>query len=82
MRLEEMQKRINDIRKRVNSIAEDDGECEEWAAIIKVRTAPGWDGKITWGDLIGRVGRDEKPDQIVQMCKVPKGRRLGVTTVD
>ena len=77
--------RVEGSRYRVDSIAKGSGdneEYEEWAAIVRVRMTPGWDGKVTWRELVERAGMGQNPDQIVQMCKVPKGRKLGVTTID
>ena len=85
MTLKELIDRVSGDSYHLDSIAKknaDNEEYEEWVAIVRVRVAPGWDGKVTWRELIERAGMGQNPDQIVQMCKVPKGRRLGVTTID
>lgn len=85
MTLKELIDRVSGDNYRLDSIAKktaDNEEYEEWVAIVRVRVAPGWDGKVTWRELIERAGMGQNPDQIVQMCKVPKGRKLGVTTID
>lgn len=88
-RLDHLRDRVEGDRYRIDSIAKGrrDGGCEneeyeDWAAIVRVRMPHGWDGKVTWRALIEQAGMGQNPDQIVQMCKVPKGRRLGVTTID
>lgn len=85
MILKELIDRVSGDNYRIDSIAKktaSNEEYEEWAAIVRVRMPHGWDGKVTWRALIEQAGMGQNPDQIVQMCKVPKGRKLGVTTID
>ena len=65
-KLDDLFDRVSGDNYRVDSIAKKTAgneEYEDWAAIVRVRVAPGWDGKVTWMELIERAGMGQNPDQ-------------------
>lgn len=73
---------INELRKPDESIKTQDMEPEYWAAIIKVKARPGWDGKTTIRSILETITDTEDPGKIVQLCRVDKERELAVTYLE
>ena len=73
---------LDELRKQDESIKTQDMEPEYWAAIIRVKARPGWDGKTTIKSLLETLKNTEDPGQIVQLCRVDKDRKLAVTYLE